>query len=224
MAPERFEEEILGWLRHNAIADDFHFRPIVTRGVRRPPRLDPRFAAGRATILLLGGPIAPASAAGLRLTVSSLRRPGPDVLDPRIKSLSYGPNILARNEALRRGADDALVLDAAGFVAEASAANVLAIRDGALVTPRTTACLPGITRAEVLGHARALGLDVAERDVSVAELVCADEVMLCGTGAEIQPVTEIDGQAISGGSPGPTTAELLRRYRAAARELGTAIG
>ena len=184
---EDFKAEIVGWLRANEVRDDFHFRPIVTRGVRFPPRLDPGFCEGGPTTVFHGGPIADTPPTGTRVVVSSVRRPSPDVFDSRIKSINYGPNLLARIEALRQGADDAVMLDSAGYLAEATVANVFVVKEGALLTPWPKACLAGITRAEVMKLARAADLDVAERDLTPTELLNADEAFLTGTGAEIKP-------------------------------------
>ena len=223
-APADFASEIVRWLRFNGVSDGFHFRPIVTRGDRFPPRLDPRFCKDRSRVIFVGGPIAPAPTAGLRVVFSSYRRIAADALDNRIKSLNYGNNLLARLEAIRRGADDAVMLDASGFVAEASAANLFIVRDGKLVTPWVKACLDGITRGAVLELAERLGVPAFERDITPTEVLNADEVFLTGTGSEIVPVVEVDGRAIGSGTMGPTTQRLVEDYAALVRSEGTPIG
>lgn len=220
---EDFKAEIVGWLGANEVRDDFHFRPIVTRGVRFPPRLDPGFCEGGPTTVFVGGPIADTPPTGTRVVVSSVRRPSPDVFDSRIKSINYGPNLLARIEAVRQGADDAVMLDSAGYLAEATVANVFVVKEGALLTPWPKACLAGITRAEVMKLARAADLDVAERDLTPTELLNADEAFLTGTGAEIKPVVEVNGQPIGAGVSGAVTLELQERYRALVRAEGVPI-
>jgi branched-chain amino acid aminotransferase len=224
MPPAKLQAEILHWLRHNNVKDDFHFRPIVTRGDRFPPRLDPRFCKGGARVIFVGGPIAPASLAGQKLVFSSHRRIAPDALDNRIKSLNYGNNLMARLEAIRRGADDAIMLDASGFIAEASAANLFIVRDGKLATPWPKACLDGITRATVLQLAAESKLAAVERDLTPTEALNADEVFLTGTGSEIVPVVSVEGQAIGDGAIGPVTRALAARYAALVRAEGTPIG
>ncbi len=222
-APDQFAAEILGWLSENNVRSDFHFRPIVTRGTRFPPRSDPRLIIEGPTILFVGGPIEPTSMDGIRAIISSIRRTAPDALDPHVKSLSFANNLLPRLEARRYGADDAVVLDAAGFVAEGSTANIFVVRDGELLTPFPRACLAGVTRAAVIELAREAGLPVAERDIPPTEVIGADEVLLTGTGAEITPIIEINGHRIGDGGPGPVTLELARRYAALVASDGTEI-
>ncbi len=224
LSPAQLQAEILRWLRHNNVHDGFHFRPIVTRGERFPPRLDPRFCTGGARIIFVGGPIAPASLAGQRVVFSSHRRIAPDALDNRIKSLNYGNNLLARLEAIRRGADDAIMLDGGGFVAEASAANLFIVRDGKVATPWAKACLDGITRATVLDLAAQSRLAATERDLTPTEVLNADEVFLTGTGSEIVPVVAVEGQPIGDGAIGPITRTLVSAYAALVRREGTPIG
>jgi branched-chain amino acid aminotransferase len=225
MTRREFAQEIVDWLRANELEDSFHFRPIVTRGTRFPPRSDPKFVSGGPTIFFVGGPIDPAPLTGVRVIVSSLRRTAPDALDPRIKSLSFANNLLPRLEARRRGADDAVLLDAAGFVAEGSTANVFVVTGGELVTPWPRACLAGITRRAVIGLATEQGAGpVVERDITPTELINAQEVFFTGTGAEITPVVEVNGRPIGSGAAGPVTLELSERYAALVRSEGTPIG
>jgi branched-chain amino acid aminotransferase len=223
MTEAQFADAVLGWLDANRVRDDFHFRPIVTRGNRYPPRMDPRFVEGGATILFVGGGMASSSLDGTRAVISSLRRTGADVLDPRIKSLNYGNNLLARLEARRRGVDDAIMLDREGFVAEASGANVFIVRDGHLVTPWPKACLEGITRRTLMELAAAEGIPASERDITATDVVNADEVFLAGTGAEVTPVTEVEGMAIGAGRVGSVTRMLASRYAELVRSTGTPI-
>jgi branched-chain amino acid aminotransferase len=223
MTREQLAREILDWLGANDITDDFHFRPIVTRGNRFPPRSDPRFLTGGPTIIFVGGPIEPSSMDGLRIIVSSMRRTAPDALDPRVKSLAFANSLLPRLEARRLGADDAVVLDGAGFVAEGSTANVFIVSRGQLLTPWPKACLAGITRRAVIELAEAEGLPVVERDISPTELINADEVFFTGTGAEITPVVQANGRPIGNGAAGPITLDLASRYAALVRSDGTPI-
>ncbi len=223
MTEVQFADAILGWLDANRVRDNFHFRPIVTRGNRYPPRMDPRFVDGGATILFVGGAIASASLDGTRVVISSLRRTGADVLDPRIKSLNYGNNLLARLEARRRGVDDAIMLDREGFVAEASGANVFIVRGGQLLTPWPKACLEGITRRTLMELATAQGIFAVERDITATDVVNADEVFLAGTGTEVAPVTEVEGMIIGSGQIGSVTRMLASRYAELVRSTGTPI-
>jgi branched-chain amino acid aminotransferase len=153
----------------------------------------------------------------------SVRRPGPDVLDPKIHHANLLNSILAKLAATAAGADDALMLDGRGFVAETNATNLFAVRGGRLVTPRPVACPEGITRGTVLHLAAADGLPAEERDVSLAEFHTADEVFCTGTMGEIAGVTEIDARPIGDGRVGPLTARIAGRYRSYAREHGTPV-
>ena len=146
---------------------------------------------------------------GLDLVTSSWRRPPPDVLDPRVKSLNYLNNAMAKLEARRRGADEALLLNAAGFVAEASVANVFALRGGVLATPLATdGALEGITRAAVLELAAREGIASAERTLGRFDLLGADEVFLTNSSWHVLPVTRVEKTAIGGGRVGPITRRL----------------
>jgi branched-chain amino acid aminotransferase len=158
---------------------------------------------------------------GLALVTSSWRRPGPDVLDPCVKSLNYLNNALAKLEARERGGEEALLLNARGTVAEASVANVFAVRDGRLATPPPTdGALPGITRLTVLELARELGVEAAECSLGRSDLLGADEVFLTGTGARIVPVASLDGRRI-GSCPGPLTKRLSEAFDARTGRTGT---
>ena len=161
---------------------------------------------------------------GIDLITSSWRRPPPDVLDPRVKSLNYLNNALAKLEARRRGADEALLLNAAGLVAEASVANVFAVQGGSLATPPATdGALEGITRGAVLELAVSAGIASAERSLGRYDLLGADEVFLTGTGARIVPVRSLDGETIGKGEPGPITGRLAAAFHTLVHSTGTPI-
>ena len=158
---------------------------------------------------------------GLDLLTSSWRRPPADVLDPRVKSLNYLNNAMAKLEARRRGADEALLLNTQGRIAEASVANLFALRDGALATPPAIdGALEGITRATVMELAGDLGIPTAERSLGRADCFAADEVLLTGSGAGIVPVRSLDGAPIGDGAPGPVYRKLRQTFLAAAPSLG----
>lgn len=146
--------------------------------------------------------------AGLDLITASTRRPGPTVLDPRIKSLNYLNNILARMEAYRAGADEAVLLNERGFVAEGSAENIFVVRNDRLLTPPVSdGALDGITRGIILELCREEGMEAAERSLTLYDIHTADECFLCGTGAEILPVRSVDGRRMKQ-SPGLLTRRL----------------
>jgi len=163
---------------------------------------------------------------GLELATASLRRPPADVLDPGVKSLNYLNNVLAKLDAKRAGADDALILNLAGAVAEASAANVFAAKDGELATPPPSdGALSGITRRSVLELAAGLGISARERTLGRVDLLGADEVFLTGTGARILPVRSLDGRPIGKRTPGPLTERLSAAFAQLVRkpELSTPL-
>lgn len=176
-----------------------YLRLILSRGVGALG-LDPASCAQSAIVCIAAGTVSLSpekQATGIRLITSSLRRPAGDVLDPRVKSLNYLNNILAKREANLRGADDALVLNAQGLVAEASAANIFALTGNRLATPPPTdGALEGITRRTVLEIADELGLEARERSLGRFDLFAADTVFLTGTRAGLVPVASLDGSPI----------------------------
>ncbi len=155
---------------------------------------------------------------GIRVRVSSYARHHPNVQMCRAKAIStYANSILAVREARRDGYDEALLLDTEGYVAEGSSENVFIVRDGEVLQPETTSALDGITRRTVETLAREAGLTVRAKRITRDEVVCADEVFLTGTAAEITPVIEVDRRRIRTGQPGPVTRLLQQRYFACVR-------
>jgi len=161
---------------------------------------------------------------GIALVTVSVRRPAADALDPRVKSLNYLNSVLAKREAVLRGADEGLILNAQGHVAEAAVANVFAVRDRVLSTPPPTdGALEGITAASVLEIARNLGIEARERTLGRFDLFAADECFLTGTGACIVPVATLDGERIGAGGVGPLTAQLMAAFGPYTAQHGTAF-
>ena len=156
---------------------------------------------------------------------ASVRRPGPDVMDPKIHHANLIPSILAKLEANAAGADDALVLDGTGFVAETTATHVFLVTHEGLATPRTVACPEGVTRATVLELCRELGIEAEERDLSQMELYRADECFCTGTMGELAGIVAIDGRRIGtrGDDAGPITRRLAERYGELAASGGEPI-
>jgi branched-chain amino acid aminotransferase len=173
-------------------------------------------------VIIVGGPVSNPGT-GMRVVTSPIRRPAPSVLPAHVKTLSYGPALLARLDAIRRGADEAIMLDELGLVAEASVANLFAVVDGALLTPVPRACLDGITRRAIIELGRAAGLHVLEVGLTPEALVGADEIFLTGTSAQVTAVLELDGVELPS-APGPVTRRLADDYGELARTEGTAIG
>ena len=180
-------------------AREGYLRLILSRGVGALG-LDPASCGQSAIVCIAAGAVRlpPAKeATGVDLITSSLRRPAGDVLDPRVKSLNYLNNVLAKREANLRGADDALVLNAHGLVAETSAANIFALTGDRLDTPPVTdGALEGITRRTVLEIGDELGLETRERSLGRFDLFGSDSVVFTGTRAGLVPVATLDGSAI----------------------------
>lgn len=200
-----------------------YVRLLVTRGVG-PLGVDPSLCK-QPTVVCIVAEIslysAEQRAQGLTLLTSSYRRPNPDVQDVAVKTLNYLGSVLAKQEARKRGADEALLLNQSGRVAEASVANVFALRGRTLLTPPALdGCLEGINRALVLEIAPDLGLSAAERSLGRRDLLAADEVFLTGTGAGVIGVRSLDGRAIGRGLTGEVTLELERRHRAISESEG----
>jgi branched-chain amino acid aminotransferase len=168
------------------------------------------------------------AARGVDLVTATLRRPSADVLDPRVKSLNYLNNVLCKGEARRRGADDALLLNQQGAVAECTGANIFAVRDGVVTTPPTTdGALDGITRLTILELCAKLGIEARERTMGRIDFFAADEAFLTGSGARVVPVRSLDSQPIGRSdeavTPGPVTRRLTEAFFEFARSTGTPI-
>jgi branched-chain amino acid aminotransferase len=158
---------------------------------------------------------------GLDLVTVSVRRPAADALDPRVKSLNYLNSVLAKREARLRNADEALILNHRGLVAEASVANVFSVSRGVVSTP--PACdgaLEGITRASILEIAGELGIEAVERSLGRFDLLAADEVFLTGSGARVVPIASLDGQSIGDGNR-PVMETLSQAFTSYTARRGT---
>ncbi len=190
-----------------------YLRVVLTRGVGTLG-IDP-FSCVSANAFIIADRLKMFDRQGIRVVIASSRRAEVDVLDARIKSLNYLPQVLARLEASRAGADEALLLNARGFLAEGAASNVFLVRDGVLLTPMLTdGALAGVTRAWVLEQARALGMMTRECGLTPYDLHTAEECFLTGSGAELVPVSEVNGRALPS-SPGPFFLELRSAFRRA---------
>jgi len=223
LSRQEFEQIVLETCRRNEITDGY-IRLVVTRGVGGLG-IDPG-SCRNPEVIVIARPILsfyrePSS--GIKLVTSSLRRPSPDTLSPSIKSLNYVNNVLARMEANDHGADEALLLDVNGYVAEATADNIFLVTRQGLATPRTASNLDGITRETVLEIARDLGLPYEERPFSLFEVWNAREVFVCGTGAEVVAVLSVDGRTIGSGAIGPNTRAIIDAYARLVRSTGTPI-
>jgi branched-chain amino acid aminotransferase len=218
-SPEELAEITVELLRRNGLREDVYVRPIVyksseTIGVRLH-NLD-------ADITIFGVPFGQYidTEGGIRAQVSSWRRTDDNSIPARGKITgAYVNGALAKSEAQLNGFDEAIVLTADGHVSEGSAENLFIVKEGVLLTPPVTDnILEGITRRRLMAIARDdLGVEVRERSLDRTELYTADEVFLCGTGAQISPVIEIDRRRIGTGRPGTVTKDLSRTYFDAVR-------
>lgn len=162
---------------------------------------------------------------GLSVMTASTRVPPAQCLDPQIKSLGrYINNILAKLEANRMGAGEALMLNVQGNVAEATGDNLFLMRNGELITPPTSeGALPGITRETVIASARARGIPFRETPITLYDCYTAEEAFLTGTAAEVIPMVELDGRKIASGKPGPVTRVLIADFREHTRTDGPEV-
>jgi len=196
-------------------AAESYIRLLLTRG-KGPLGIDP-FTCPKPSLIIIVDTIRlyPQEfyEQGVPLIISSVRRNAVDSIDPRIKSLNYLNNVLARIEAKRGGAQEAVMLDHAGHVAECTGDNIFIVKQGVIAYPASHhGALEGITRSVVIGLANKLKLPIKETTLSSYDLYTADEVFLTGTGAELVPVASIDGRAPGNGKPGPVFQQLLTAF------------
>jgi branched-chain amino acid aminotransferase len=233
--------EIRRTLAANSMHTGVHIRLTLTRGVKLTSGMDPRLNVSGPTLIVLAefkDPVYDLS--GIRLITSSVRRSPPDSLDPKIHHNNLLTSILAKIEANVAGADDAVMLDSRGFIAETNATHLfmvfpvdgtrvpgspgrLPFADVTLATPTTAACPEGITRATVLQLASAAGIPSAEGDYTLPQLYNASEVFVTGTMGGLAPVVSVDGRAIGDGSIGPVTKHLTELYANLTATTGTTV-
>ena len=207
---------------------DAYIRLVVTRGIG-DLGLDMRKCKDGAGLFIIADQIELYPEAyyekGLKVITSSIRQRSPDQLSPAIKSLNYLANILARAEAARAGAQEAILLNRQGFVSECTGDNIFFVYDGGIYTPPLRAgILEGVTRDAVMELCRdKLGKPVVERLFSPIELYRAQEVFLTGTGAEVISAGTIDGHRIGPGSTGPVTKKIIKLFRELANSTGAPV-
>ncbi len=216
--------EIRRTLEANAMKDGVHIRLTLTRGVKITSGMDPRLNRAGPTLIVLAEHKAPVySKAGLKLITSSQRRSPPDCLDPKIHHANLLSSILAKIQANAAGADDAIMLDLRGFVAETNATHLFIVEGDRLATPTLAACPEGITRRTVFDICRAQSIACEVRDLSLTEFYRADEIFCTGTMGELAGVTEVDGRQIGHGSIGPITKRLTSLYAERTAAGGTRV-
>src|SRR5579875_1260838 len=203
---EEITEQIHRTLAANGMRDGVHIRLTLTRGVKVTSGMDPRL-----------------NQSGPTLITASVRRPAPDCLDPKIHHANLLPSILAKIEANAAGADDAVMLDHRGFIAETNATHIFVVTGGTLATPSTASCPEGITRAAVLELAAADGIVCRAGDYTLPQLYAADEAFVTGTMGGVVPVLAVDGRTIGDGTPGPVTKRLTARYAELTATTGTPV-
>jgi len=198
----------------NGMHDGVHLRLMVTRGVKRTPSQDPRATIGPATVVIVAEFKVPPSAlaqTGLALLTSTVRCTRPDQFDMRLNSHSRLNLITALIQAYKAGADEALMLDDAGFVASCNATNFFFVRDGVVCTSTARCCFNGITRAKVIELCEGHGIPLQQDAFTLIDVYGAEEGFVTGTFGGITPVRMVDGRAL-GLLPGPVTAELTDLY------------
>ena len=218
------EKIILGSLRENGLEDGY-VRVVVTRG-EGDLGLDPRKCSNPSIVVIADKIQLYADdlyRKGIELVTVSTRRNLPGILDPRIKSLNYLNNIMAKIEAINSGMTEAVMLNVYGYVAECSGDNIFTVVNKVLVTPPPSAgALDGITRSVVMEIADGV-YEVCEKPITLYDLYNADECFLTGTAAELIPVVKVDGRIIGDGKPGTVTSFLIDKFRDLTGNEGTPI-
>lgn len=225
LTPLEMMDAVRATVRANALRDGY-IRLVVTRGVG-PMGLSP-YKCPVPSVIVIADSITLYSAEayqnGLTMATVATRRPSHDILSPQVKSLNYLNNIMAKVEAIQAGAEEGLMLNDVGLVAECTGDNLFIVRDGIISTPPLTAgALDGITRAVVFEIAAELGLTIRERDLSRHDIFIADECFLTGTAAEVIAAVRLDQRVIGSGKPGPVTQQIIARFRELTQSTGTPI-
>jgi branched-chain amino acid aminotransferase len=222
---QEMNEALLETIRQNDLREGY-VRLIVTRGVGNLG-LNPAHCKQPSVIIIASTiTLYPEEIyrRGLTVVTVATRRMGPATLNPAIKSLNYLNNVLARIEANLANADEALMLNDAGNIAECTADNVFVVKRGQIMTPPITAgALRGITRSVVFDIAHELRIKISEPELTRHDLYIADEAFLTGTAAEVIPMIKVDGRLIGNGKPGEITNRTIARFRELTRESGTPI-
>ncbi len=202
-------------LDKNGMTDGAHIRLMVTRGLKRTPNQDPRFVIGKATIVIVAEyktPLPEAKEKGYALFTSTFRTTGPDQFDLRLNSHSRLNLIQALIQAIKAGADEALMLDPRGFVASCNSTNFFIVRGGEVWTSTSLYSFKGITQANVIDAWRKAGRIARECDFTLAQVYSSDEAFVTGTLGGVTAVTKIDGRLIGNGKAGKLTKEASNLY------------
>jgi branched-chain amino acid aminotransferase len=217
-------EQLRRTLAANGMHDGVHIRLTLTRGTKVTSGMDPRLNQSGPTLIVLAEFKDPVyDAGGITLITASVRRPAPDCLDPKIHHNNLLPSIMAKIEANVAGADDAVVLDHRGFIAETNATHTFWVTGGTLATPTTVSCPEGITRSAVLELAAAAGIVTRAADYTLPQLYTADEAFVTGTMGGLVPVICVDGRPIGDGAAGPVTKRLTALFADLTANSGTPV-
>jgi len=215
ISKDEYAAAIESTLKANGLRDSY-IRAVVTRGCGSLG-LNPRTCKGASVVIITDSiKLYPPELyeRGLSVVTVATMRNHPNALDPRIKSLNYLNNILAKIECLNAGVEEAIMLNTHGYVAECTGDNIFIASRGVLITPPPSAgILEGITRGVAMELAATRGIRVEERDLTRYDLFTADECFLTGTAAELIPVVKIDGRTLGNGKPGRITMQLLQDFR-----------
>ena len=222
---DELREATLECCRLNGIRDGY-IRLVVTRGVGDLGLAHTK--CKRASVFIIAATITlypeECYTQGLRAITAPTRRTSPAALSPAVKSLNYLNNVMAKAEGMLADAQEVVMLNEQGYVAEGSGDNIFVVKKGRLYTPPVYAgSLGGITRHAVLELAAAAGLSVTETQLTRYDLFVADEFFMTGTGAEIVPVVWLDGRVIGDGTPGSVTRDMIQRYRHLTQSTGVPI-
>ncbi|MDP8214283.1 MAG: branched-chain-amino-acid transaminase [Candidatus Euphemobacter frigidus] len=225
LSKDKLKKDTLEAVRRNKLTDAY-IRLIVTRGIGSLG-LNP-YICGPPGIIIIVDKIAlypkELYEKGLALVTVATQRNLPEAVNPRIKSLNYLNNILAKIEAINAGVEEAIMLNSFGLVSECAGDNIFAVRKGILLTPSISmGVLEGITRNDVIRMAREKKIEVKQVVMTRHDLFIADECFLTGSAAEIVPVIKIDGRVIGDGRPGAITRDLMKSYHRLTRKEGVPV-
>jgi len=225
MSREAMAEAVVATVRENGLKDAY-IRLIITRGIGRLG-LNP-FTCGTPQVIIIADKIVLYPKAfyqkGLGVVTVPTQRNLGEAVNPRIKSLNYLNNIMAKIEAINAGVYEAIMLNSHGFISECTGDNIFIVSDGRLLTPALyMGVLEGITRDEVMALAARDGIEVRETTLTRHDVFNADECFLTGTAAEIIPVVKVDGRLIGDGKPGPVTRRLMEDFRELVRREGVPV-
>lgn len=214
MSDEEIIEAIYSTVRANGMETDVHIRMVVSRGLKLTPYQNPRANIGDSTLVIIPEyKVTVGHDDPLKLFTVHVRRGQPDVLDPKLHTLSKLNCVLASIQVNAAGADEGLMLDPHGFVAACNSTSFFVVKTGEVWTSTGKYCLQGITRGNILDLCREHSIPVFEKDFSLKDVYSANESFVTGTFGGVKPVSHVDGRIIGNGKKGPVTEELNQLYQ-----------